>query len=396
MPPREPVPAARAVAALGPEGGDDPGRCRCGSPTRTGIPRPVGQGTQGPGGVRHMIDRRTFLAASAAMWAGASRADEPTKRASFGCVIHSFPIRARTEKDLGDPLRFLEFCRERGADGIQLPLGKSVDAARKLRATAEAQGMYVEGSIRGPKDKADLDRFDAEIAVAKEAGANVVRTVMLGGRRYETFHTAKEYAAFAESALASLRLAAPVMARHKVTLAVENHKDYRTDELIDVMRAIASEHVGVCVDTGNSIALLERPSETAAALAPWAASCHLKDMGVELSDDGFLLSEVPLGDGFLDLKEVVGVLKKARPSIRFNLEMITRDPLRIPCLTDDYWATFEKVPGRDLARVLAMVKKHAPKESLPRISKLKLEDQLAVEEKNVRRSLEYGRAKLGL
>jgi 3-oxoisoapionate decarboxylase len=346
-----------------------------------------------------MTDRRTFLRASAAaLLAGVSRAEVPSAKARgwLGCVIHSFPIRSRVEKGLADPLKFLEFCRERGADGIQLPLGKSADEARKLRAAAERHGMYVEGSIRPPKDKDDVERFEVEIRTAREAGATVVRTVMLGGRRYETFHAAKEYTAFAERALASLRLAEPVMARNKVTLAVENHKDYRTDELIDVLKAISSEFVGVCVDTGNSIALLERPSETATALAPFAAACHLKDMGVEASADGFLLSEVPLGDGFLDLPGIVGALKKARPGIRFSLEMITRDPLRIPCLSDDYWATLEKVPGRDLARALAMVQKHAGKEPLPRISKLKEAEQLAAEEKNVRRSLEYGRAKLGL
>ena len=75
--------------------------------------------------------------------------------------------------------------------------------------------------------------------------------------------------------------------------------------------------------------------------------------------------------------------------------MITRDPLRIPCLTDDYWATLERVPGRDLARVLALVKKHAPKEPLPRTSKLSADDQRAVEDRNVRRCLAYGREKLG-
>jgi sugar phosphate isomerase/epimerase len=344
-----------------------------------------------------MTDRRTFLSASAAaLIADVSRADESPKRRSFGCVIHSFPIRSRTEKSLSDPLKFLEFCRERGADGIQLPLGSSADQARKLRAAAERHGMYVEGSTRPPKDKDDVERFDTEIKTARDAGATVVRTVMLGGRRYETFHAAKEYAAFAEQALLSLRLAEPVMARHKVTLAVENHKDYRTDELIDVLKTISSEHVGVCVDTGNSIALLERPTETVTALAPFAAACHLKDMGVESATDGFLLSEVPLGDGFLDLPGIVGALNRARPAIRFSLEMITRDPLRIPCLTDDYWTTMEKVPGRDLARVLAMVQKHRSKEPLPRISQLNEADQLAAEDKNVRRSLEYGRRKLGL
>jgi hypothetical protein len=115
-------------------------------------------------------------------------------------------------------------------------------------------------------------------------------------------------------------------------------------------------------------------------------------MGVEESPDGFLLAEVPLGDGFLDLKGIVGALQKARPAVRLSLEMITRDPLRIPCLTDGYWATMDKVPGRDLARVLALVKKHAKR--LPRVSQLKEPEQLAVEDDNVRRSLAYGREKL--
>src|SRR5206468_9723652 len=100
----------------------------------------------------------------------------------------------------------------------------------------------------------------------------------------------------------------PVLARHKVTLAVENHKDFRADELAGLMQGLSSERVGVCVDTGNNIALLEDPSETARVLAPWAASCHLKDMAVEETADGFLLSEVPLGEGFLDLRGIVAVL----------------------------------------------------------------------------------------
>lgn len=339
-----------------------------------------------------MTDRRQFL--TAALFAGAGRADD-VKRSPLGVVIHSYPVRAR-DKGFADPLAFLNFCRERGAAGVQLPLGSlSADKARELRAAAEKDGLYVEGSVRPPKDKADVERFDKEIAVSRACGATVVRTVMLGGRRYETFRAAREYAAFAEQSLASLRLAEPVVVRHKVTLAVENHKDYRTDELIGVMKAISSEHVGVCVDTGNSIALLERPTDTAERLAQWVASCHLKDMGVESSADGFLLAEVPLGDGFLDLAGIVGALRKARSGLRLSLEMITRDPLRIPCLTDDYWATLDRVPGQDLARVLALVRKHAPKEPLPRTSKLPADEQRAVEDRNVRRCLEYGRDKLG-
>ena len=38
--------------------------------------------------------------------------------------------------------------------------------------------------------------------------------------------------------------------------------------------------------------------------------------------------------------------------------MITRDPLKVPCLTDRYWATFADLPGRHLARTLSLVRSH--------------------------------------
>jgi sugar phosphate isomerase/epimerase len=155
------------------------------------------------------------------------------------------------------------------------------------------------------------------------------------------------------------------------------------------MKKLESEFVGVCLDTGNNNALLDDPLETARALAPWTLTVHLKDMGVEESADGFLLSEVPLGQGRLDLKAVVGAVRKANPKARFNLEMITRDPLSIPCLTEKYWATLERVPGRDLARMLAWVRAGVRKEPLPRISKLPVEDRLKAEDRHVRESFEF-------
>src|SRR5262249_53709299 len=154
-------------------------------------------------------------------------------------------------------------------------------------------------------------------------------------------------------------------------------------------------YVGACVDTGNNIALLEDPLEVVETLAPRAYSVHLKDMAVAEYEEGFLLAEVPLGDGFLDLKKVVGTLRQAQPAVRFNLEMITRDPLKVPCLTPKYWATFESLPGRHLARTLALVRKHAAR-SLPKLSGLAKEQQLAVEEDNVRKCLAYARKHLEL
>jgi hypothetical protein len=66
----------------------------------------------------------------------------------------------------------------------------------------------------------------------------------------------------------------------------------------------------------------------------------------------------------------------------FCLEMITRDPLKIPVFTDHYWLTFSDVPGRDVAKVLDLVKKNPPKTPLPRVSQLSPEEQLKAEDRN--------------
>jgi sugar phosphate isomerase/epimerase len=354
--------------------------------------------------INSSLSRRDLLAALGMGLPALALADDVSPRekksaTGLGLVLESYVIRARVERSNGftDPLKFLAFCHERGAAGVQLPIGvRDSDYRKKLHARLGESGMYLEGSIRMPKDKADAERFEEEMHTAKEAGATVVRTVMLGGRRYETFKKAEEFSAFKERSWRSLQLAEPIVARLKMRLAVENHKDYRAAELVDVMRRLASERVGVTVDTGNNMALLDDPMETVKALAPYAFSCHLKDMAVEERADGFLLAEVPLGEGFLDLPAIVQTLRQAHPEVRLNLEMMTRDPLVIPCLTDGYWATFGDVAGRDLARTLSMVRKHARKERLPKITSLGQAEQLDTEERNVRQSFRYAREKLGL
>ncbi len=357
-----------------------------------------------------MLTRREILTAWATAAVGAGLRPAPTalgaeadaKKQRLGIVSDSFANRmagdrARAAGGFTDPRVFLDHCHALGAGGIQLPLGvRDKSSAAGLRAKAEEYGVYLEGSIGLPRDRADAERFAKEVDTAQEAGVSVVRTFMLGGRRYETFTTAQAFRDWADRAFQSLVLAEPIVARAKMRLAVENHKDWRVDELLAILKRLDSRHVGVCVDTGNSIALLEDPLEVVKAYAPWAYSTHLKDMAVAEYEDGFLLSEVPLGDGFLDQAKIVATLRHAQPEIHFNLEMLTRDPLKVPCLTPKYWVTFASLPGRHLAQTLALVRKNRSAKPLPRTSGLSQEQKLSAEEKNVQQSLVYARKHLGL
>jgi sugar phosphate isomerase/epimerase len=346
--------------------------------------------------------RREILAAGlAAVVAPATARARERGPGSLGLVIHSFPVRSagdrsrRPEERFADPIRFLEYARSIGAGGVQVGIGAREPAyADDLRARAEAASMDLEGIVSPPRDEGDLARFEAEIRTARRAGAVVVRTAMLSGRRYETFDAPAAFRQFADRSAHSLALAAPVVERHGARLAVENHKDWRADELAAMLKKLGSDHVGICLDTGNSMSLLEDPMEVVEALSPFAITTHLKDMGVEEYDRGFRIAEVPLGAGVLDLPRIVRTLRAAHPGIPLNLEMITRDPLDVPCLGDRYWATFPDLPGRHLARALSYVRAHPPARPLPRVSQLGLEERLGVEDENIRHCLDYAREHL--
>ena len=113
-------------------------------------------------------------------------------------------------------------------------------------------------------------------------------------------------------------------------LAIENHKGWRAAEHAAWVKQVGSEYVGVCYDFGNNIALCEDPAETYQLLAPLTFYVSFKDMAVAPYDEGFLLSEVALGEGMLDIPGMVKGLQQRDPNMIFALEMITREPLKIP------------------------------------------------------------------
>jgi 3-oxoisoapionate decarboxylase len=299
-----------------------------------------------------------------------------------------------------DTLEFLERCHALGAAGIQAGIhgdiaGEAETRAdiRKIRTRAVQLDMYIEAMVPLPNGD-DTGAFEQSLKDAKEAGAVALRAACLGTRRYENFASAADWQAHVARSYQSLAAAVPLLEKYKIPLGLENHKDWTLDEMLALLEVYQSEYLGVCLDFGNNIALLDDPVVTIERLAPYTVTSHLKNMGVEVTNDGFLLSEVLLGEGYLNIPGLVKLVRQARPQAHFLLEMITRDPLKVPCLSDDYWASFPDRNGRYLARTLRFVQNNMSSRSLPRISKLSHEEQLHVEEQNIAACLQYAREHL--
>jgi 3-oxoisoapionate decarboxylase len=341
--------------------------------------------------------RREFLHSASAPFAAAAlssvlRIDDPkAAQSKLGIASTSFwsTISEAGSRGLArDSCELLEKCNALGAGGIQTQLGGDL---AKLRARSEQLGMWVEGMVSVPRN-GDAAAFERSLIDAKAAGATVVRSGLLSGRRYETFTKLADWKKWVDQSHEAIKLVLPFLERHKITLAIENHKDWTLEEMQRLLRTYSSEYLGVCLDFGNNIALLDDPTETVEALAPYARSTHVKDMAVRPYADGFLLSEVPLGAGILDLPRMMSVLQKANPRLRFSLEMITRDPLKVPCLTPQYWAVFPERNGKFLARTLKMVQEHS-NAALPEVTGLAKAEWTRVEDENIKLCFQYVKEK---
>ena len=351
-----------------------------------------------------MLTRRELLGTSisASMLGAVAPAfgQEGARKSCLGAAPTSFVVRLTLARTGKRPFDMVEHCHSLGLAGAETSLASGDPAlVRKLRTQSESYNMKLILNTKLPARESDVAQFDKAVAACRETGAIALHAAMTA-RRYEQFDSMEEFRANFAQCQASIALAEPILKKHRMKLAIENHKGWRAAEQAAWMRRVSSEWVGVCFDFGNNLALSEPPDGTFELLLPFAIFCHLKDMGLENYRDGFLLSEVPLGQGVINLKHRVEVLRKKDPEMLFCIEMITRDPLKVPVFTEKYWATFNDpaapVPAQDLAKVLDLVRRNPPKEPLPHTTGLGIEEQIKAEDDYNRQYIEYARQTLSL
>jgi sugar phosphate isomerase/epimerase len=234
----------------------------------------------------------------------------PHGKLGLGGAPTGFGARSRANAAATPPVDFIDWCHSIALGGAEVRTPPT-DAAEiaKLRARLESYQMRVTFDFPLPKSDAEIPQYDTLVKSAREVGATGIRAA-LTQRRYEQFDS---FAAFKENFELNKALVAraePTLRKYKVPLMLENHKGWRSAEHASWLKALGSEYVGVLFDFGNNVALCEDPAQTLDTLLPYIKSCHIKDMAVKPYDEGFLLSEVRLGDGFLDLKGMVAKIRQ--------------------------------------------------------------------------------------
>ncbi len=180
------------------------------------------------------------------------------------------------------------------ADDVQLPR-LSDEQLISLRSAADRRGIDLELGLRGIEPEWLL----SNLRVAVRLRAPLVRVII-----ERTPHPSTA------DVVDALRAVVPEYARANVSLAIENHDRFPAASLAAMVEQIDSRHVGICLDTANSIGCAEGLETLLRVLGRWVINLHVKDVRIYRPPHrrGFFVEGCPAGRGQVDIPWVIGEL----------------------------------------------------------------------------------------
>jgi 3-oxoisoapionate decarboxylase len=218
---------------------------------------------------------------------------------------------------------------EWGLDGLHITgcdlESKDDRRLQEVREAAAKRGLYLEYnfSLNEEFDPRLTDTIEDGLQIAGKLGADIGK-ISLDIRRPHPlygscFHPAvmRQLADIYDQIIAAL----PMIEKTGVKLALENHTETYADEILWLIDKVSHPMVGACVDTVNSMAVLESPVDAVEKLAPFAFVNHFCDHRLDRDQFGLRFHGVALGDGDIDCVKVYNMIKRVSPTDRITFEI---------------------------------------------------------------------------
>lgn len=241
-----------------------------------------------------------------------------------------------------------------------LPADTPPAEAARLRERAAQAGvcLVLAGGIAA---EAPLERL---IPLADALGARTLRLtlsrILEGDRRAIGLAGWEELRA---AAARRLREARPLAEAHGVSLAIENHQDADSDDLLWLCERVGGDCIGINLDTGNPLAVGEGVVEFAARIAPVLKNVHLKDYRMHRTDSGYRLVRCAIGEGVVDFLALYRLFAAEAPQATSSIELGATQARHIRLLEDEYWEPFAPRPISRLLPALRLLQQRGLPES---------------------------------
>ncbi|MGE7588577.1 sugar phosphate isomerase/epimerase family protein [Peribacillus sp. NPDC101480] len=178
----------------------------------------------------------------------------------------------------------------------------------RVRKEIQKYGFFAEIDTNG----SDPEHLKEVIKAAHRMGADVIRTYTCLGE-YDPERLKK--------APGDIKKIVPLLEKYRIKLAVENHEEELTNEVIQIINEVNSPWVSAHCDVGNGMMAWEDPVEAVRKLAPYAFTTHFKDHIIIHDGEDYRVCGVPVGTGNIDTEECFKILVEKSTLTRINVEM---------------------------------------------------------------------------
>lgn len=189
------------------------------------------------------------------------------------------------------------------------------------------------------------------IRIANGVGAKIIRfalTPILCGDRNAA---GERWQQLVDSTWNKLRELAPLAAANGITIAIENHQDFTSRELVNFC-VETGPNVGIVFDTANTFPVAKSPLDFTRVIAPHVRYMHLKDYRVQFTPEGYRMVRCASGDGAVPYTEMMAILGEHHSSLPGAIEIGALEARHVRLFTPDWWRGYAPKDAPALAAAL--------------------------------------------
>ena len=226
------------------------------------------------------------------------------------------------QKDPGVRWTFLDFINraaELGVDGVSLESCffeslqpghlKEIKAALDEKRLERVLAWGHPDGLEAGRNRTAWKEMNDLIPKARLMGADIMR-IVASSLQFRNEPHGPQIGAVVKMLKESVKIAADA----GIVLAIENHIDYTSEEIHQILQRVGSDRLKVNFDTGNTLRMMEDPVKAARRLGPYTVATHTKDLDAcrhVPPEEWYFFSSVPVGTGLIDIPGVVRALKES-------------------------------------------------------------------------------------
>ncbi|HVN81294.1 MAG TPA: sugar phosphate isomerase/epimerase [Terriglobia bacterium] len=250
---------------------------------------------------------------------------------------------------------FVAVAESIGARSIEIHaehlFAQSRSALERLRNRLLEKGTIVVVSLGPP-----MEGLDKAVVSACSLGAKVIRVglteVLCGDRGL----LGPGWYKLVQAVRTTLNERSRQAADLGIVLAIENHQDFGSQELLE-LAGEAGSNVGICFDTGNPLAVGEEPLSFARNVAHQVRHVHLKDYRAQWTDEGYRLVRCAIGEGSIPFSEIARILGEHHLDLTASIEIGALDARHIRLFKPAWWQGYGPRAAAELGPCLAAARK---------------------------------------